>query len=415
MSYHQVRLIILSACFWASLGTAAAQYWNPSDITRSPSSMGLNTSRLPNSGNIPSVPSIPRLDDVRIPSDDNALFETINDSTYVLGPGDLLLISYGTRLATIPVNPEGLVVLEEGKPIQVGGSSMAAARTAIMDRISKSYKNERSFVTLARAKHFQVSITGAVVNPGVYTMPPGSRIYDLVLHAGGFSNTATRKLQINRKHADSRVCEPLEYFSGQNLEQNPYLMQGDATVAEDLDYSAPFLWIKEDKNVSPFQLKEQENLRDLLMRYDSFRNIRQWDSIYVFEGTKLLEIVPRSKANEYRPVAGRMLEIHSYKPTIYVSGAVIKPGPYDYNVNLTAYDYLALAGITQMTGRPARITVTNALGQPKSTKSATGTLEPGDHVVIGQSSDAIFRDYLAVITSIASLAVAIATFITLSK
>ena len=344
----------------------------------------------------------------------NTAFEAISDTAYFLGPGDFLMIGYGSKQIQAPVNPEGFVILEGVSPIRVNMMRLDKAKATILAGLSKTYKSDKAYVTLAKAKKFIVSITGAVILPGIYPVNPGSRIHELILASGGFTAQSSRRITLVRSTGDSLKFETQDYFLNNDLSQNPYLNQGDRVIVPNADLTGNFLYIREERNNRPIDLRSGDNLLSVLSRYDNFKNGREWDSVVVFKNGRFIEVVHRKDAGSYAPKSGTVLEVCAPKPTIFVSGAVAKPGIFDYNVNFTALDYISMAGVMTTTGQHVEVDVVSVEGVTRRIDSSRDMLRPGDHVLVPLSKDARFRDYLNVITSIASLAVAVATFVALS-
>ncbi len=61
---------------------------------------------------------------------------------------------------------------------------------------------------------FAVHVTGAIVNPGVYTLPPGSRVSDAVEAAGGLSEPSSINLAAVLRDGQQVVVSGLETASG---------------------------------------------------------------------------------------------------------------------------------------------------------------------------------------------------------
>lgn len=61
----------------------------------------------------------------------------------------------------------------------------------ILDIGNESAANE-TLTAIATEEHFFVDVCGAVRNPGVYELPPDSRIFEAVAMAGGFTEEACR-------------------------------------------------------------------------------------------------------------------------------------------------------------------------------------------------------------------------------
>ncbi len=67
------------------------------------------------------------------------------------------------------------------------------------------------------SKDIVVDLSGAVLNPGVYTIPEGSRVYEVIKKGGGVSNEASiawtaRNINLSKKLSDSeKIYVPFEW------------------------------------------------------------------------------------------------------------------------------------------------------------------------------------------------------------
>lgn len=114
----------------------------------------------------------------------------IDPAEYMIGPGDLFLIRAGggnmDNIETA-VSPEGDLIIPSVGTIPVADLSLAAAREKIIARMTVKYVSKELGVHLLRPRLFRVSVTGAVMNPGVVEVQGGSRAVTAIELAGGLS------------------------------------------------------------------------------------------------------------------------------------------------------------------------------------------------------------------------------------
>lgn len=346
----------------------------------------------------------------------SGLFEAVQDSAYVLGPGDILTVGLGNHIVNFPVNPEGYLVVDNISPIYVANVPLKDAKRLIAEKMGKAYKVDRIFVTLGKAKHIMVSVTGAVQKPGVYETSATSHLTDIVYMAGGFSYNASKSILITRKDGTSFTADLGRYFISNDFTQNPYLAAGDLVRFEEVAYDKPVVQIRENDQLTTVQLRPNQTAQELISEYYCFRAPRNWDIIRVYDGQQPVKTVARKEAKDFIPQPGSTLELQAVKLTVFVSGAVARPAPYEYNANFTPLDYIASAGITQVTGRHGSVAVIGPDGETRTIDSSTGKIAPGDHIIVPQSVDSSARDYLTLLVSIASIVSSIAiTVVTLQS
>jgi protein involved in polysaccharide export with SLBB domain len=336
-------------------------------------------------------------------TDQTGLFEPVDDSVYVLGPGDNLSVGLGSKVVSTTVNPEGLVVLENTGPIPVGDLTLRDARKVIIARVAKAYKEEKLFVTLNKAKRIKASIIGAVATPGMYEIEATARLTDILQRAGGFAPNANRKVTIRKRKGEAPTFDLNAYFSANDLSQNPYLGAGDQIRLEEVDPDGPTVRISENEQINLVQLKPGQNAYDLIAEYFAFRKPRNWDYIKVYRKDSSAVIVDKRQSRTFIPEPGANLELRSYKPLVFVSGAVARPMSLDFNANYNALDYIAASGILPITGDYHRLLVISSTGEQRMVDSSRDRIFPGDHIFVKQSKESLMRDYLGVLASIAGI------------
>jgi len=123
------------------------------------------------------------------PEDIISLDQPIDPLTYVLGPGDKMMIFFWGSLQaqySLTVTPEGKLLIPTVGPVNVSGVFLSAAKTIIEEKILEKYKNIEVTADLIGLRSFKVSIGGAVQFPGIYTANGTTRISEIIAMAGGF-------------------------------------------------------------------------------------------------------------------------------------------------------------------------------------------------------------------------------------
>src|SRR5690606_14888456 len=150
------------------------------------------------------------------------LFEALNETTYVVGPGDYFHVAVGADQFYLAVSPEGLIFPEGLPAVNVNGKTLLEAKHLIAKSFSQSYRRERIQVSLAQAKKFQISVSGGVNKPGIYLLDEGVRLSTLIDLAGGFSGRSSRSILLQRASGVKERVDLKDYFNGMNLDKNPY-------------------------------------------------------------------------------------------------------------------------------------------------------------------------------------------------
>jgi polysaccharide export outer membrane protein len=116
-------------------------------------------------------------------------------STYTIGVGDLLSVQvwdaekYSTRAR---VRPDGQISVPLLSDLEVVGRSPAEVSRTIEDRLRKANLLVTPRVTIAveEVRPSTVSVIGAVVRPGMYTLNHGTGVVEALASAGGLTEFA---------------------------------------------------------------------------------------------------------------------------------------------------------------------------------------------------------------------------------
>jgi protein involved in polysaccharide export with SLBB domain len=344
------------------------------------------------------------------------LFGPVDESAYMVGPGDHFHVATGVRFFNVVVGPEGYLVIDGVPPIAVSGLSLKAARAQVSEKLSRYYRRDAIQIRLSQAKRFQVLIAGSVNRPGLHPMEYGSRVSHALDAAGGYSGRATRHLTLQRASGETLSLDLRKFFVEGNLSQNPMLQQGDRIVAPGLNGSIRLVYMREGPNLLGLPYHEGETLEDFVLRFDNYRDGRVWRAARLYDSSGQFEIeISRDRAAARVLAPGATVEIQYAKSSIFIGGMVVRPGTLEYNATMTAMDYLAQAGIMVGTSDVRRIDILGSDGKKRRVNVTRDALQPGDHILVPRSYESTFRDYIAIISAISSLAVAFATFVVLTE
>ncbi|MBD3233697.1 MAG: hypothetical protein GF315_08225 [candidate division Zixibacteria bacterium] len=117
-----------------------------------------------------------------------SLEEPIDPDEYMVGPGDLFAVNLWSEIGgrySVSINPEGTVIIPTVGVVDLNGLTLSQTKIKIKDAVLDSYRNTKVSVTLVKAKTFKVSLTGAVVHPGVYDVISMYRVSNVIDQANG--------------------------------------------------------------------------------------------------------------------------------------------------------------------------------------------------------------------------------------
>src|SRR5579859_26570 len=164
-----------------------------------------------------------------------------------LGPGDLIEVNvYNVpELATkARVSNSGDVYLPLIDYVHVEGLSQEEAQTVIEKRLEDGGFVRSPHVTIFvdEAASQGVTIIGEVQKPGIYPDPVDHKLYEVISEAGGFTQSASRKLAIIRHNATEPLHVELPRNLGDDMSGNVEVLPGD-TIAV---HRAPIIYVVGD-------------------------------------------------------------------------------------------------------------------------------------------------------------------------
>ena len=124
-----------------------------------------------------------------------------NDS-YILGPGDVVTVSiFGKSQADLQftIKPDGFIEPANLPKIYLKGISLGQAREVVRRRLQNFYQFDKGqfALTLTTARTLTIQITGAVAQPGSYTLSAYNTAFNALIAAGGPNKLGTiRTIQV---------------------------------------------------------------------------------------------------------------------------------------------------------------------------------------------------------------------------
>jgi protein involved in polysaccharide export with SLBB domain len=161
------------------------------------------------------------------------------DDTYVLGPGDeLVLILTGAveLVRTFEVTRDGLVVLPEVGRLSANSLSLGQFRRVIGERLARVYSGAsdqpgartRFEVTVSRVRVQQIRVVGEVMKPGTYSIAATGGVLTALYDAGGPTQRANfRQIEVRRGERMLGTVDLYDYLARGVVSSSIALGPGD--------------------------------------------------------------------------------------------------------------------------------------------------------------------------------------------
>jgi|SRR5579859_53519 len=214
---HPARLIIVAA---VALGVTSAGAEGQASSSRTTKALPQQNSTATNSSSTPSSASA------------NA------NSSYIIGPGDLLAINvlHEPEVSQkVPVRMDGKISMPLIGEIQASGMKPDNLQETIAAKLHDYIKDAEVTVVVEEIKSRQFTVMGEVEHPGSFPLVKPTTVLDGLAQAGAFRDFAKlTKIHVLRKTPEgTTITLPFNYkevSKGKNELQNIELQAGDAII-----------------------------------------------------------------------------------------------------------------------------------------------------------------------------------------
>lgn len=189
-----------------------------------------------------------------------------NDS-YILGPGDVVTVSiFGRSQADLQftIKPDGFIEPANLPKIYLKGISLGEAREAVRRRFQNFYQFEKGqfALTLTTSRTLTIQITGAVAQPGSYTLSAYNTAFNALIAAGGPTDLGTiREIEVING-GNVKKLDVYDYLFNPQSQSDFYLQNNDILY---VPFTGNLVEIEGAvKQEGVFEIKEDETFEDLL-------------------------------------------------------------------------------------------------------------------------------------------------------
>ncbi|MFC1543374.1 SLBB domain-containing protein [Candidatus Neomarinimicrobiota bacterium] len=320
-----------------------------------------------------------------------ALEQPIDPAAYIVGPGDVFLISIialEPYLTRVTVTPSGKLMVPMVGSLEVNALTAEEVSRRVLASIRKAYPTYEADCTLYGIREIRVSLTGAVPKPAFYRVTPIYRISDLLYLAGGWkANAALHRIRFISRAGDSRIVDLTDYFHQGDLTQNPLLKEGDQVVIPYSEIHNEMISMRGLVTVPAYYtIKPCETLAAFIGRWYDERSKAEISGMqlhrYGEDGQKEVRAVTDDQFASVELQAGDILYVNVI-PGVDVVGEVKRPGHYEYYPDLTADDYLTYAGGITREGSQSKVVIIQANGE--KARGGDTEIQAGDVINVNRS------------------------------
>jgi polysaccharide export outer membrane protein len=293
----------------------------------------------------------------------------ISRTEYQLGPGDLVDVAiFGdyNEVFSIPVTPEGSLVVPTIGIVRVLGLTLDAAEDRVRALVGRFYRNAEVRLALSRVRTFKVFVVGDVPEPGMREASAATRVSEVLGGTTGLSGQVEaggpvmrRNVTLRRTGGQELKLDLRRFLQTGDVASNPTLREGDAVIVPAVDERVDVVGRVHFEG--QYEYRAGETLAQLLEvvnggagfpanAADTVRLVRFADAQrrteHVFTRAEAMGAQGRQFA--LRPFdAVYVPEVGNYKrqQSARVEGAVVRPGTYPIRPDTTTVrDLVGMAG-----------------------------------------------------------------------
>ncbi len=253
------------------------------------------------------------------------------ENSYRVGPGDVLQITVTGEpdfTGNFTVREDGSIFYSYLKTVEVGSKTVGEITRDLTTILSKDFINSPSVnVVVKEYSSKKIKIFGAVRKPGSYILKGNTRLLDAISLAGGLTQDAGSNVLIVRPNKKAP-------------DQSPLLADATVGVANKVAMSDV---TQDNKNkqspLEKIETKQKQKADGTPATKSKVHSSTQQPIVVNYT-----DIVSRGKLDKNILIeAGDVINVPT-RDEIYVLGHVNKPGPVQYEDNLTILQAISVAG-----------------------------------------------------------------------
>lgn len=263
---------------------------------------------------------------------------------YCLGPGDVVYVdvwgaSQGRFEST--VSPDGTINIENFGPINVDGLTVAQANQRVRSTLGKRYSGSSVKLTVGQTKTITIDVMGEVKVPGSYTLSAFATVFNALYMAGGTNDIGTlRNIKIYRKGKQISTCDIYDYILNGNMKGNIRLASGDVIIVG--PYECLVNVTGKVKRPMYYEMKPKESVGTLIKYAGGFTGDAYQSNVHLVRkagGELSVYSIDDFERNSFQLADGDSVAVDStlqrYRNMVEVKGAVMRPGKYQMDGNIT--------------------------------------------------------------------------------
>ena len=285
-------------------------------------------------------------------------------SDYLLGPGDAVFVDVwgaSQKQFESTVSPEGFINIEGYGPVNVSGLTVAQANQRLRNTLGSRFGGSQVKLTVGQTKTITVNVMGEVKAPGTYTVSAFATVFHALYMAGGVNDIGTlRSIKVLRKGRLVSTVDIYDYILNGKLSGNIRLTSDDVIYVDTYDCLVNIAG--KVKRPMFYEMKKTESVNTLLKYAGGFTGDAFSDNITLIRksgGEMSIYSLNEFERGKFQVQDADSVWVDSvldrYKNLVEVRGAVMRPGKYQMDGNIsTVRQLIQTAGGLAEDAIPAR-------------------------------------------------------------
>jgi len=272
-------------------------------------------------------------------------------ATYVIGPGDELLIRVWGKVeleARVIVDRNGQIFLPKVGTLRVASLRYEQLESFVRTAVAKLYKDFEINVTVGQLRSIQIFVLGSARQPGVYTVSSLSTLVNALFASGGPSATGSmRHIQLRRANQLVAEIDLYDLLRSGDKSHDVQLLSGDVVFIPAIGPQVAVLGSVKEAGI--YELKDGSTVQSVLSDVGGLSNLASADRA-------LLERVENHRRRQVDEFAlddagmqrqlrdGDVLRIFPISPqfenAVTLRGSVSQPGRYLWHDGMRVSDLI---------------------------------------------------------------------------
>jgi protein involved in polysaccharide export with SLBB domain len=316
----------------------------------------------------------------------------VDPAEYIVGPSDVFYVAVWGPMSLshqITVTPEGTLIIPTVGELAVAGKSLERVKTEVREAVRAKYRIGEITVTLMSTREFTVTVKGAVLREGQYTVSAVDRVEKLLIQSAGRESprptvtlpqqpfhvineietqqavevpqvrisesiddrASIRNIQLQRRNGEVVRVDLLRCYATGDNRFNPFLLDGDVVFVPSRNLSKNFVTVDGAVHApGRYEFVEGDDLMTLLAIAQGFTVNADSGGVVILRQNDQGEIVKeiavdiRSIVRKRLPwptlqrgdrILVKSLDIRKSNHAVIISGEVVNPGRYPISRNGT--------------------------------------------------------------------------------